>query len=211
MPRPRLHDYDQLRQALLDAGGRILAGQGPHALTLRRVASEVGTSTTAVYTLFGDKAGLVLAMFLEGAARLEQVFAAVPRTDDPVADLFQLGLAYRANARANPHLYELLFGRPIPQFTPDDAAVRQTRGTFEDLVRPIRRCIDAGRFTPADPYEVAVHLNALVHGLASLELRGRLGAAQEADRRWHTALQAAVRGYQPQQPPQSQPQAPGPA
>jgi AcrR family transcriptional regulator len=201
MPRPRLHDYDQLRQALLDAGGRILAGQGPHALTLRRVASEVGTSTTAVYTLFGDKAGLVLAMFLEGAARLERVFAAVPRTDDPVADLFQLGLAYRANARANPHLYELLFGQPIPEFTPDEAAVRHTRGTFEDLVRAISRCIDAGRFTPTDPYEVAVHLNALVHGLASLELLGRLGAAQEADRRWHAALHATLRGYQPREPP----------
>lgn len=209
MPRPRRHDYGQLRQALLDAGGRILAGQGPHALTLRRVAREVGTSTTAVYTLFGDKAGLVLAMFLEGLARLERVFAAVPRTDDPVTDLFQLGLAYRANARANPHLYELLFGQPIPEFTPDEAATRQASGTFDELVRAISRCIDAGRLVPGDPYEIAVHLNALVHGLASLELLGRLGAEQEAERRWHAALHAALRGYEPREPPSSQPRAIG--
>jgi AcrR family transcriptional regulator len=197
MPRPRARDYEELRQALVDAGGRLLAREGPQALTTRRVAQAAGTSTMAVYKLFGDKAGLVLAMFLEGYARLTEAFAAVPRTDDPVADLISLGLAYRANARANPHLYELMFGRPIPGFTADEAAIAQTLDTYNDLVHTIERCIDAGRFATADPHDVAVHLNGLVHGLTSIELRGSLGTDQDADRRWHAALHAAVRGYQP--------------
>jgi AcrR family transcriptional regulator len=196
MPRPRARDYEELRQALVDAGGRLLAREGPQALTTRRVAREVSTSTTAVYNLFGDKAGLVLAMFLEGFARLAKAFAAVARSGDPVADLLELGRAYRSNARANPHLYELMFGRPVPGFAPDEATVAATRGTFDDLVRTIQRCIDAGRFEPADADDVAVHLNGLVHGLTSLELRGSLGTPAQADRRWAAAVQATVRGYE---------------
>ena len=195
MPRPRSRDWDELRRTLVDAGGRLLARDGPQGLTTRRVAEEAGTSTTAVYTLFGDKSRLVLAMLLEGFARLSGAFAARDRSGDPVADLLALGRAYRANALANPHLYELMFGHPIPGFAPDEAAVATTRGTYEELVRTIRRCMDAGRFEPADPDDVAAQLNGLVHGLASLELRGRLGTPDQADRRWEAALRAAVRGY----------------
>jgi AcrR family transcriptional regulator len=156
----------------LDAAGRLLAQEGPQALSTRRAAQEVGTSTTAVYNLFGGKAGLLRELFLDGFARLAQEFRAVPRDGDPETDLMALGYAYRAAALANPHLYELMFGRPIADFRPDDDALAQVQGTFDTLVRAVARCVDTGRFAPADPYDVAVHLNALVHGLASLELQG---------------------------------------
>lgn len=178
----------------MDAGGRLLAQEGPEALSTRRVAQEVATSTTAVYNLFGDKAGLVRAMFLAGFERLARRFAALPRTADPVADLIALGHAYRANALANPHLYELMFGRPIPQFRPDEADLARVQGTFAALVRAIERCVDAGGFAPADAEDVAVHLHALVHGLSSLELRGALGTEPEADGHWQSALQVTIRG-----------------
>ncbi|MDP9869613.1 MULTISPECIES: TetR/AcrR family transcriptional regulator [Streptosporangium] len=195
MGRPRTRDYEELRRDLLDAAGQLLAEEGPQALSTRRVAQEVGSSTTAVYSLFGDKAGLLQAMFLEGFARLAREFATVPHDGDPEADLMALGHAYRASALANPHLYELMFGRPIADFRPGDAALAQIQGTFETLVHAVARCIDTGRFVPSDPYDVAVHFNALVHGLASLELRGALADGDQADRHWRIALEAAFRGH----------------
>lgn len=195
--RPRTRDYAELRQALLDAAGRLLAEEGPEALSTRRVAQEVGSSTTAVYNLFGDKSGLLRAMFLEGFVRLAQEFAAVPHDGDPETDLLALGYAYRTAALANPHLYELMFGRPIANFRPDDAAVAQIQATFDTLVRAVTRCIGAGRFTPSDPSDIAVHLNALVHGLASQELQGFLGEGDQPERHWRRALEATLRGYRP--------------
>jgi AcrR family transcriptional regulator len=195
MARPRTRDYDELRRDLLDAAGRLLAQEGPQALSTRRAAQEVGTSTTAVYNLFGGKAGLLRELFLDGFARLAQEFATVPRDGDPETDLMALGYAYRAAALANPHLYELMFGRPIADFRPDDAALAQVQGTFDTLVRAVARCVDTGRFAPADPYDVAVHLNALVHGLASLELQGFLAGGDAAARHWRLALEAAIRGH----------------
>jgi AcrR family transcriptional regulator len=194
MPRPRKRDYGTLRRELIDAGGRLLAEEGPAALSTRRVAQATGTSTTAVYNLFGDKAGLVREMFLEGFDRLTAAFAAVPRTGDPEADLLALGDAYRANARDNPHLYELMFGRPVPEFRPDAEAGRRIRPTFDALVGACARCVEAGVFAPAEPYAVAVQLNAMAHGLASLELRGALGGEAEADAHWRRAFASLFKG-----------------
>ncbi|WP_331770644.1 WHG domain-containing protein (plasmid) [Embleya sp. NBC_00888] len=195
MGRPRTRDYDELRRELLTAAGRLLAEEGPHAMSTRRVAHEVGTSTTAVYNLFGDKSGLLRAMFLDGFAALEARFARVPVDGDPEADLLALGHAYRAAARANPHRYDLMFGRPIADFRPDEADLARIQGTFDSLVRAVERCVAAGRFAPTDPYDTATHLSALVHGLAGLELRGALGDEERAERQWRVALEAACRGH----------------
>jgi AcrR family transcriptional regulator len=194
MPRPRKRDYETLRRELIDAGGRLLAEEGPAALSTRRVAQATGTSTTAVYNLFGDKAGLVREMFLEGFDRLTAAFAAVPRTGDPAADLLALGDAYRANARDNPHLYELMFGRPVPEFRPDAEAGRRIQPTFDALIAACARCVEAGVFAPAEPYAIAVQLNAMAHGLASLELRGALGEEAEADAHWKRAYTSLFKG-----------------
>jgi len=193
MPRPRNRDYAELRRDLVDAGGRLLAEEGPSALSTRRVAQQVGVSTTAVYSLFGDKAGLVREMFLAGFERLAEAFGAVSRTDDPLADLLALGTAYRTSAMANPHLYELMFGRPVPEFTPDAEAGERIQPTFDALITAVARCVEAGVMKGA-PEDVAVQLNALVHGLSSLELRGALGPPDAAKGHWDRAIGSMVRG-----------------
>lgn len=194
MARPRKHDYGELRRHLVDAGGRLLAAEGPAALTTRRVAEAVGVSTTAVYSLFGDKAGLVREMFLVGFERLEAAFAAVPRTDDSVADLLALGDAYRANALDNPHLYELMFGRPVPEFRPDAEAAALIQPTFDTLEAAVARCVEDGAFAPAEPYDVAKRLDALAHGLCSIELQGRLGGPEESRQHWDGAFATVMKG-----------------
>ncbi|MBN6051150.1 WHG domain-containing protein, partial [Nonomuraea sp. RK-328] len=119
---------------------------------------------------------------------------AVPRTDDPVADLLALGHAYRASALANPHLYELMFGQPIPAFQPDAATAALIQPTFGTLVAAVTRCVQEGAFAPADPADLAVRINALAHGLCSLHLRGALGDADEARRHWDDAFETMMRG-----------------
>ncbi|MFI1384145.1 TetR-like C-terminal domain-containing protein [Embleya sp. NPDC020886] len=66
---------------------------------------------------------------------------------------------------------------------------------FDTLVRTVARCVACGRFAPTDPDDAATHLSALVHGPASLELRGALGEGERADHRWRVALEAACRGH----------------
>ncbi|MFJ5262571.1 TetR/AcrR family transcriptional regulator [Streptomyces sp. NPDC088387] len=201
MARPRSRDYVELRRDLVDAGAELLAAEGPSALSTRRVAQRAGVSTAAVYNLFGDKAGLVREMFVSGFARLADAFAAVPRTGDAMADLLALGHAYRASALANPHLYELMFGRPVPEFRPDAETAARIAPTFDALVTAVARCVDAGTLAPTDPQDLAVRLNALAHGLCSLELRGALGTTDEARTHWDAAFEAMLRGMTPHTTP----------
>ena len=62
MGRPRLHD-EQLRQRLLDAATDLMAAEGPD-FSLRPLVASVGTSTSAVYSLFGSRGELVEAITL---------------------------------------------------------------------------------------------------------------------------------------------------
>src|SRR5437764_15477988 len=89
------------RRALIEASARLIATEGSAALTLRRVADEVGTSTMAIYTHFGGMPELRRAVRREGFNRLAAYLVEVDATNDPVADLACLGLAYYNNAVAN--------------------------------------------------------------------------------------------------------------
>ena len=52
----------------------------------------------------------------------------------------------------------------------------------------------AGVIERADPLDLALVLSAQVSGLAGMEIRGWLGGAEEADRRWDLALGVALSG-----------------
>jgi AcrR family transcriptional regulator len=163
-----------LTTRLVDEAARILVADGPGGLSLRKLAAAVGVSTMPVYTLFGDKQGLLAAMHREGFRRLGEALAAVPRTAEPLSDVIALGVAYRAAALASPHLYGLMFGRAAPDFEPGEPDRAAADLTFRPLVEGVGRCQRAGVFTGGDPERIALHLWAVAHGMVSLELNGRI-------------------------------------
>lgn len=193
MARPKTYDA-ALRERLLDRAGELVSTRGVAALSLRRLAADAATSTTAVYSLFGGKPALVRELYVEAFARLARRLHAVERTDDPVEDLVRLGIAYRASALSDPHLYDVMFGGAIPGFTPDDDA----RATAATAVAPLRDAIAAGiswgAFT-ADPQTMTTACWALAHGLVSLELTGALPPTPDAAATYESALRANLKGW----------------
>jgi AcrR family transcriptional regulator len=174
--RPKLHD-DALRVRLLEQAVRTLSEDGPEGLRLRRLAADVDTSTTAVYSLFGGKPGLLQALFDEAFARFGRRLSEVEFTGDPRGDMMALGLAYRANALAEPHFYQVMFGQVGNAVTPSEESRAQAESTFQPLVGAVARAIEAGQVRDADPVVVATTMWATLHGLVSLELRGLIPPA----------------------------------
>ena len=176
MPRPREYD-DGFRTRVIDAAGHLLATEGPHALSVRRVAEAVDGSTGAIYRLVGSKDDLVRAMFVDGFARLGEALAAVPAGLDPLDRLEALGHAYLDVALADPSLYSVMFERPVPEFCPGDADRLDALGTLQVLIDAVDAAIGAGALPqPADAGpDIAVRLWVLAHGIASLTIADMLG------------------------------------
>ncbi len=163
------------RRALLDAAARILAEEGPQAVSVRRVATVAGTSTMAVYTWFGGKPQLMRALFHEAFSRFRDRLLGESAGEGPLAALIRLGQAYRAYALAEPDLYTVMFGRDSALFDPGPEDVRLATGTFEILVTAISRCAEAG-ILRCDPQQGAWRVWAAAHGAVSLELAQRSAA-----------------------------------
>jgi AcrR family transcriptional regulator len=162
---PKVAD-PEVREALIETAAGLLAGEGPAALSTRRLAAELGTSTMAVYTHFGGMDGLHRAVREEGFARLTGYFDSVTTTRDPVADLAALGWAYCFNAVANPQLYRAVFLEP-PLDSADEAI---GAAAVQQPIDTVARCIEAGRFAPADPESLAVQTWAAAHGMITAVL-----------------------------------------
>ena len=190
MARPREYS-DDLRQQLLDAAGARWPPRDRRRSSTRRVAAEVGTSTTAIYSLIGSKQELVRQLYLEGFRRLDAHQRAVPLTDDPLADLGALGRAYHQSAIDSPTFYDIMFGSPVPEFEPgpDDAAFALT--TLQMCVDAAQRCIDA-EVLVGDADDLAHEIWAAVHGVTSLELRHMLGSPDTSLRYLHAVQRAIV-------------------
>jgi AcrR family transcriptional regulator len=178
-----------VRDEMLHAAVGLLDEQGPDALQTRRVAGAAGTSTMAVYTHFGGMRGLIASVAEEGLRQFDAALT-VPVTDDPVADLFAVGAAYRRYAIERPHMYRLMFGSTSAHginapagnvLTLTVAEIEQHIPSFAHVVRAVQRSMRAGRITvgaAADDAAVvatAAQFWALVHGFVMLELAGFYG------------------------------------
>jgi AcrR family transcriptional regulator len=192
MGRPRLHD-DRTARELLAAAEALLATDGVEGLSVRKLAEAAGASPRAIYSLFGDRAGLVRALFHEAFVALRSDIEALPLTDDPLADLVAAGVqGFRGWALARPALFRLVFEAAPLDGPPDPAGVE----AFQRMVGRVARCSQAGLLTPGHEPTIALAFHALCEGLASLELRGRfpLTPQDDAAQAWRGALTALVKG-----------------
>ncbi|GAA0379228.1 TetR family transcriptional regulator [Acrocarpospora corrugata] len=163
------------KPALVDIAARLLAENGPQALSTRRIAAEADSSTMTVYTHFGGMSGLVREMVREGFSRLQERLTSVRETADPVADMALLGRAYRFNALANPHLYAVMFGgSSLAGFSLSEEDRQHGRYTLGNVAECAERCLVSGRFRPGDAILVAHQMWTAIHGLVTLELGGYL-------------------------------------
>jgi AcrR family transcriptional regulator len=192
MGRPREHDT-ATRNRLLEAAARLSADEGWKAVTVRRVAEEAGTTTRAVYSLFGSKQGLEEELHQAMFKRLLELMRASPTTADPRADLLELRHAYRTWATEHPDRYAALMRFSGPRAagrSPEGLAA--ARAATARLRQVIARCAAAGLVADRDVDRLTTQWRAVAHGLAEFENRGLL---PDGDQAWRSVLAAVIDGY----------------
>ncbi|HUP17006.1 MAG TPA: TetR/AcrR family transcriptional regulator [Acidimicrobiia bacterium] len=207
MGRPKEHD-EETAQALLKAGEELLGKGGVPAISVRAVVDRAGTTTRAVYALFGSKAGLVEAIAARGYLLLADSVNALPRTDDPRADLVDVGGVFRAFAIGHPALFRLTFERAQAEVFSSDRVRQAAVAAYEALIDLIERAQESGDVDPSRaPDEIAYMIHSVCQGLAGSELaalRPPIGAGMwlrlgdfDRSKGWETVLNAVVDGLAP--------------
>ena len=193
MGRPREHD-EKTARALLEAAEHAIQLGGTDAVSVRGVADQVGTSTRAVYSLFGSKDGLLVALGVRAFEMLGSAVKAMPETDDPARDLVDAGVTvFRRFVIDHPILFRIGFRRGL--VSADLAAQFETArlDALGGLVAKVQRLEHSGLLAGRNLWDAVSHLNAICEGLAEMELRGNLPIGQE-ERLWRDALSALVDG-----------------
>jgi AcrR family transcriptional regulator len=160
----------------------MLEEDGPEELQARKLTAEIGTSTQAIYTLFGGMPGLFEAMVADGFVRWGRYIAEVPETDDPVADHFSKGWAFCDWALAHPQLYRLMMGltgrglrmpgRPELSMSDTMSGFPEGRAALHVLMRSVDRIRESGRIQPVDSVVLAGQFLTMTHGYVLLEIGG---------------------------------------
>lgn len=186
MPADSYHHGD-LPAALLQATAAAIADRGVAALSLREVARRAGVSHAAPAHHFGDKAGLLTALAVQGFEAFGDALrgARDEAGDDPARQFTATGHAYVRFAIAHPAHFEVMFQPALHRR--DDPALRAASaaafGQLEQVVdgargpgAPPERPRGTGSRLPTEQAE-AIRAWALAHGLAKLCLEGALPQA----------------------------------
>jgi AcrR family transcriptional regulator len=194
MGRPRVYG-ERSANDLLAAAERIVAAEGLDALSVRRVASEVGVTTRAVYSLFGSKDALIVALGAHAFQLLQGALEALPTTSDPAGDLVEAGaLVFRRFALDHPALLRIGFQREGMSPEISCQFSNAANQAMESLRGKFARLVEMGQLG-SHSIEVAIcGFDALCQGLAALELRGQM-APDRAELMWRDALGALVAGW----------------
>ncbi|WP_300160966.1 TetR/AcrR family transcriptional regulator [Solidesulfovibrio sp.] len=179
---PEYH-HGNLRQALLDAGEKLLESVGVDGLTLRGLARETGVSHAAPYRHFADKADLLAALAARGFDRLARALVATAgeHAGDPRGEYLASCRRYIELGRKHPAMYRLMFGQPQPGVGDQPELAAAGQAAFDALTAAMRRGVAAGLYRDASIETLAMAVWALVHGLTELAIAGRLGLCGEGD------------------------------
>ena len=158
---------DDLRAALVRAARAELQEGGSGAVSLRAVARRAGVSHAAPGYAFGDRAGLLTAVAVQGFGELAQVMDAPP-VPPGRAGLAELGRRYVAFAAEHPALYGLMFSPG--DLVDDDEELQAARAAS---LRALTRLTSAddGSGPPGQATWISW---AFAHGVASLVAGGAL-------------------------------------
>ena len=176
---------------IVAAARRILEEEGVEALTMRRLAGELGMRAPSLYKHFPTKRAVEAALIEEGMVELGQALHAALRTPARAAlrtpahgalrtpahggAVRKLLEAYRKAAVARPALYRLATAGPLPR---------------EDLPPGLEAWAGEPFFlATGDPWK-AQALFSLAHGMVILELDDRFPPRSDLRRTWRAAAAA---------------------
>jgi AcrR family transcriptional regulator len=158
----RPYHHGDLRRALLEASAALLEEKGPASMSLREVARRAGVTHAAVTYHFGDKAGIMTGLAVEGYQLLGKV---LHEAQQKRRSFLEVGVAYVQFAVTHRAIFEVMFRPEL--YHGDDEELRQAKAVTAALLYGTGQVSD-------EQLRAGIAAWAIVHGIAALWLNGNL-------------------------------------
>lgn len=172
MPKKRTtYHHGDLKAALIKAADEIIASKGIESFSLRATAQRAGVSAAAPAHHFGSAKGILTEVALLAFERVDRYIEDAGRSDDVVADVRSVSLAFLNFALHHPGHFRLMFRNDlVDRKDPRFAAVSRRPGlrlSRAVLAYQGRPEVDPNSFDDAADMLCGL---ATLHGLAHLVL-----------------------------------------
>ena len=174
MKRTRKRASDFSRDEILETARNLFVTHSYEAVTIRKIAAEIGCAPGTIYLHFADKAEIFGTLCEETFSKLSQRLAAIADDDDdPLECLRRAGRAYIAFGLEHPTHYQITFvvaknSGGAETHAGDDQLLEAGTRCFGHLHRMVQRCADENALRIASVDEVSQVLWTSLHGLVSL-------------------------------------------
>jgi AcrR family transcriptional regulator len=171
----RRYHHGNLRHALIEAALALIGKGGTGSFTLREIGRRAGVSHGALYRHFATKDALLAELAAEGfrglLASIQE--AADEAGSDALARFKQTSIGYVRFALEHPAHFRVMF-EPVDTLAGGAGLADALQMAFEYLLTLIRSCQTSGQIGEGDPNDIALCSWAMVHGVATLLVNGRL-------------------------------------
>lgn len=180
-----VQEVDAVREQILQCAFDILAKHGYESLSMSKIGQKMKMTAANLYNYYANKDELLIAIHKRAYGILyDKIRAAVKSAKTPLERYRKLTYAFVEFATGNINLYDIMFNRPIKQYS-DYIGTPQEKLSYDEYHRSIRiqtltvKIIREYRETkpdlkPADPKKLAVQCMSALHGIISLRNSGVL-------------------------------------
>jgi AcrR family transcriptional regulator len=192
------YHHGNLKEELLKQAVQIIQEKGVDAVTLQVLATELGTSRSAIYRHFRSKNELMHNVILYGFemfdAKISPIFM---QSEETVTKrLYLMGKEYIKFALDHPNLYRMLFGEKFKEMREENCTIEEddpSKG-FQALVGLLMEGQSTNQFCKTDPMFQAQTIHANVHGLASLSIDGHIHVIDNIDELYEASFNTLTNG-----------------
>lgn len=162
-----------MRERIAEAALAILEREGAQAVSMRRVAQEVGVTPMAIYHHYTNREALLQALVYR---EFDQLNARVERNAMPPGepgDFIRAADTFIAYALERPHMFDYIYTaqRPRPVRYPDDFRAGKSPA-MTLLADQVAAAMERGELRQGDAWDVALQFWAHAHGYLTLYRAG---------------------------------------
>ncbi|MFZ0395902.1 MAG: TetR/AcrR family transcriptional regulator [Terracidiphilus sp.] len=162
----------------------ILEDEGPQAVSMRRIAREIGITPMAIYHHFPSREALLDKVVDTEFERLAGFFRQPVKGSTAAARIVHIMDGYMDYALAHPRIFDYVFASPRPgaRRFPEDFRARGSP-TLNVVADALRDWMKTGELKRDDVWELAMALWAHAHGYLALYRGGRFNLTEDQFRK----------------------------